>query len=102
MRITGKGEYDDIRVNYRALGGTVWSNQPMYPTGDGYVASLVATGILEKGFEYFILARPADPDLPPLSSGTFTGPPWMPRSTPRARGRRGRRRARRWPPRPRP
>ena len=74
VRITGKGEYDDIRVNYRALGGTVWSNQPMYPTGDGYVASLVATGILEKGFEYFILARPADPDLPPLSSGTYREP----------------------------
>ncbi len=73
-RLVSAPDYKEVLLNYRALGSTVWSNQPMFTQGDALVGSLAVAGPLAGGFEYFILARSDNPDLPALSSGSFRAP----------------------------
>lgn len=73
-KLTGASGYGEVLLNYRALGATVWSNQPMYAQGDMLIATLSISGPLAQGFEYFILARSSDGEQPPLSAGSFRAP----------------------------
>lgn len=73
-RLSSTASYGEVLLNYRALGATVWDNQPMYAQGDTWSTTLSISGPLAQGFEYFILARAPDGDHPPLSAGSFRSP----------------------------
>jgi hypothetical protein len=73
-RIRGGDAWDEVILAIRPAGTAVYTSRPMRRHGDRYAASLLISGDLEGGFEYFILAKSTRAAVDPLTSGRATEP----------------------------